>query len=77
MTLNDVVSTLGISLLLIAYCCSAFRWMSAHSRNFFLLNAVGSTLTGLGCFMIAYWPFVVLAGFWILVSLIGLVKATT
>jgi hypothetical protein len=75
MTVSDIVSTIGVSLILIAYFCSTFRWMSAHGRPFFLLNAVGSTLTCLGSFLIAYWPFVALEGTWTIVSLIGLIKA--
>jgi hypothetical protein len=76
MTISDVVSTIGVSLILIAYFCSTFNWMSAHSRLFFLLNAVGSTLTCFGSFLISYWPFVALEGTWTIVSIIGLVKAT-
>ena len=75
MTLSDIVSTIGVTLILIAYFCSTFRWMSAHSRIFFLLNAVGSALTCYGSYLIAYWPFVALEGTWTIVSLIGLMKA--
>ena len=75
MTLSDIVSTVGVTLILIAYFCSTFRWMSAHSRLFFLLNAVGSALTCYGSYLISYWPFVALEGIWTIVSLIGLIKA--
>jgi hypothetical protein len=75
MTLSDIVSTIGVTLILIAYFCSTFKWMSAHSRIFFFLNALGSALTCYGSFLISYWPFVALEGTWTIVSLIGWIKA--
>ncbi|ANE52204.1 CBU_0592 family membrane protein [Flavisolibacter tropicus] len=75
MSTSDLVSTIGVTMILIAYFCSTFRWMSAHGRLFFFLNAFGSTLTCLGSFLISYWPFVALEGTWTIVSLIGFIKA--
>lgn len=75
MALSDWIGTFGVTLILIAYFCSTFRWMSAHGRTFFLLNAVGSALTCFSSYLISYWPFFVLEGTWTIVSLIGFARA--
>jgi hypothetical protein len=75
MALNDWIGTVGVTLILIAYFCSTFRWMSAHSRVFFMLNTIGAAMTCLASYLIAYWPFFVLEGTWTIVSLIGWIKA--
>src|SRR5215213_9785745 len=75
MNANDWIGTIGVGLILIAYFCSTFNWMSAHSRIFFLLNTVGAAMTCFASYLISYWPFVVLEGTWTIVSLVGLVRA--
>jgi hypothetical protein len=75
MNINDWIGTIGVSLILVAYFCSTFNWMSAHSRIFFMLNTVGAAMTCFASYLISYWPFVVLEGTWTIVSLIGWLKA--
>lgn len=66
---------MGVGMILIAYFCATFRWMSAHGRLFFLLNAVSAAMTCFASFLISYWPFFVLEGTWSIVSLIGWFRA--
>lgn len=75
MSISDWIGTIGVALTLVAYFCMSVRWMSAHSRIFFLLNTIGAILTCFASYLISYWPFVVLEGSWAIVSLIGLMKA--
>ena len=75
MNANDWIGTIGVGLILIAYFCSTFNWISSHSRLFFLLNTVGAGLACYASYLIDYWPFVVLEGTWTIVSLIGLARA--
>lgn len=75
MNINDWIGTIGVSLILTAYFCSTFNWISAQSRIFFLLNIVGAAMACYASYLISYWPFVVLEGTWTMVSLIGLIKA--
>jgi hypothetical protein len=75
MTVDSWIGTVGVALILIAYFCSTFRWMSAHGRLFFALNTVGAGLSCLASALISYWPFVVLEATWTLVSLIGFFRA--
>jgi hypothetical protein len=75
MNQNDIIGAAGVGLILIAYFCSTFGFMSSKSRAYFLLNVVGAGLACYASYLISYWPFVILEGTWTVVSLIGLVKA--
>lgn len=75
MSTSDWMGTIGVGLILIAYFCSTFHWMSAHSRTFFFLNTAGAALSCYASYLIAYWPFVVLEGTWTIVSLVGWIRA--
>lgn len=76
MTTTDWIGSAGVFLILLAYFCNTFRWLSSRSRLFFALNTIGASMACLASFLIGYWPFVVLEGTWALVSLIGLVKVS-
>ena len=75
MTTNDIIGTIGVSLILLAYFLSTFKWLDPQSRIFYLLNVAGAGLACYASYLIDYWPFVILEGVWTLVSLIGLLKA--
>jgi hypothetical protein len=74
MSTSDWIGAIGVALTLVAYFCMSFKWMSAHSRIFFLLNTVGAAMTCFASYLSSYWPFVVLEGTWTVVSLIGLIR---
>jgi hypothetical protein len=75
MSLSDWIGTVGVFLILVAYFCSTFRWMSAHSRVFFAFNTIGAAMSCAASYLISYWPFFVLEGTWTIVSLIGWIRA--
>jgi hypothetical protein len=74
MSYNDIIGTVGVGLILLAYFCNTFGWLTGKSKLFFLLNIVGAGLACYASWLINYWPFVILEGTWLLVSLAGLVK---
>ena len=74
MTCNDIIGTVGVGLILLAYFCNVFGWLSGKSKLFFLLNIVGAGLACYASWLIPYWPFVILEGTWVLVSIVGLAK---
>jgi len=57
MNTSDWIGAAGVVLTLLAYFCSTFNQIKANGRLFFLLNAIGATLTCLGSYLISYWPF--------------------
>ena len=74
MEFNDLIGTIGVGLILLAYFLSTFKILSSTSTLFFLLNIVGAGLACYASWLIKYWPFVILEGVWCLVSLIGLMR---
>ncbi|MGN6398970.1 MAG: CBU_0592 family membrane protein [Flavisolibacter sp.] len=65
MSTSDWIGTISVAITLVAYFCMGVRWMSADSRIFFLLNTVGAILTCFASYLISYWPFVALEGFFL------------
>jgi hypothetical protein len=76
MNYNDIIGTIGVSLILLAYFLNVFGWLSNKNKLFYLLNIVGAGLACYASWLIRYWPFVILEGVWCLVSIIGLLKST-
>ncbi len=77
MNYTDIIGAIGVGLILLAYFCNTFGWINGKSKLFFLLNTVGAGLACYASWLINYWPFVVLEGTWLLVSVIGFVRAVT
>ena len=76
MMTSDWIGIIGVTLVLLAYTCNIFRWLSSRSRLFLAINAIGAILTCVASFMNVCWPLVFLGAAWTLVSLIGLIKVT-
>jgi hypothetical protein len=74
MSYSDWIGTAGVGLILLAYFASTFNFISGKSKLFFLLNTIGAGLACYASYLINYWPFVILEGTWMLVSLVGLIK---
>jgi hypothetical protein len=72
---NEITGTIGVGLILLAYMGSIFGLISVKSRLFFLLNIAGAGLACYASWLIGYWPFVILEGTWLLVSVIGLIRS--
>ncbi len=73
MSYSDIIGTVGVGLILLAYFCNTFGWINGKSKLFFLLNIVGAGLACYASLLINFWPFVILEGTWFIVSVIGLV----
>jgi len=74
MNYNDIIGTVGVGLILLAYFCNTFDFLE-EGKAFFLLNSIGAALACYASLLINYWPFVILEGTWFLVSVIGFIKA--
>jgi len=77
MDYNDIIGTIGVGLILVAYFCTTFGLLNGKTKAFFLLNIAGAGLACYASYLIPYWPFVVLEGTWFLVSVIGIFKKQT
>ena len=77
MTLTDLIGSLGVSLLLLAFGLQLAGRLRSGGVAYAALNTVGAGLACWASARLPYWPFVVLEGTWTLVSVVALGKALT
>jgi hypothetical protein len=75
MSYNDIIGTIGVGLILLAYLLNTAKLMPQDGKLFYVLNAVGAALACYASFLINYWPFVILEATWTMVSIYGLMKS--
>jgi hypothetical protein len=75
MTYNDIIGTIGVALILIAYFLNTERLIPVNGKLFYVINTIGAVLACYASWLISYWPFVILEGTWALVSIYGLMTA--
>lgn len=75
MTYNDLIGTIGVGLILIAYFLSTEKLIRQDGKPFYVMNIIGAAMACYASYLISYWPFVILEGTWVMVSLYGLMKA--
>jgi hypothetical protein len=74
MQYNDIIGTLGVGLILLAYFLNTARLLERNKRAFYVMNIIGASLACYVSLLIEYLPFVILEGTWTLVSIYGLMK---
>ena len=74
MNYNDIIGTIGVGLILLAYFLNIFSLIPKEGHLFFILNIIGAALACYASFLIDYLPFMILEGTWTLVSIIGLLR---
>lgn len=75
MSFNDLIGTIGVGLILLAYFLNLFSLIKKEGILYFTINIVGAALACYASFLIRFVPFIILEGAWVLVSIIGLVKS--
>jgi hypothetical protein len=75
MNYNDIMGSLGVGVILIAYFLSTAKLLPRDGKAFYVLNILGAALAAYSSFLLDYWPFVILHGTWTLVSIYGLMRA--
>jgi hypothetical protein len=71
---SDVISTIGVSLILLAFFLSSFKYLSDKSKFYFVLNMIGGAFACYGSILLESLPFIILEGIWSVVALIALVR---
>lgn len=74
MTYNDILGTIGVAIILLAYFLNTARLLPADGRAYYVLNIIGAALATYSSFVIGYFPFVIMQGAWLLVSIYGLMR---
>ena len=75
MTTEDIIGALGFGLTLIAYFLSVFSMIKRDGALFYWMNILGSGIACFASILIQFWPFIILEGTWVIISIIGLVKS--
>ncbi|MBA4239213.1 MAG: hypothetical protein C0448_00695 [Sphingobacteriaceae bacterium] len=74
MSYTDIISTIGVSLILLAFFLNTFKYISDNGKLYFVLNIVGGAFACYGSVLLNSLPFIILEGTWSVVALIGLAK---
>jgi hypothetical protein len=71
---SDIIGSIGVALLLIAYFMNLFALLGQESKVYGILNVAGAGLACYASLMIGFIPFVILEGMWAIVALIGMLR---
>ena len=73
MSAGELVGTIGVTLLLLAFAMNLAKKWSTTSLAYLLLNIIGAALAGISSYLISFWPFVILEGVWTISSIVVLI----
>jgi len=76
MNTGELVGTLGVSILLVAFALNLVNKLSSTSAPYLVMNIIGAGLACVSSCIIQFWPFVVLEGVWTISSLIVLIRSS-
>jgi hypothetical protein len=74
MKVSDLVGSIGVAILLIAFILILTNRISKNGLLYLLMNLIGSGLAAFASFLIHYTRFIVLEISWMIASLFGLWK---
>lgn len=76
MKASDIIASLGVIILLIAFLLNLYKKLEANSRAYCAMNFIGAAMCGISSYMISFYPFVVLEGIWAGFALISFIKVS-
>ncbi len=76
MKLSDIIASLGVIILLIAFLLNLYKKLQANSRAYCAMNFIGAAMCGISSYMISFYPFVVLEGIWAGFALVSFIKVS-
>lgn len=72
MNTNDVIGTIGVGIILLAYFLNNFSLIKRNGNFYFILNIIGASIACYASYLIHYVPFIILEATWAIVSVLGL-----
>jgi len=72
MKTSDLLASVGVIILLVAFLLNLYRKLPAQSNAYKLLNLAGAGICCFSSYLIRFYPFVVLEGVWAFVALLSL-----
>jgi uncharacterized membrane protein len=61
---SEIIGSIGVALLLIAFFMNSFGMLNSNSRTYQLMNALGAAVSCYASYLIGFAPFVVLEAIW-------------
>ncbi len=74
MKTSDIIASVGVIILLVAFLLNLFKKIDAESKLYALMNFIGAGMCGYSSYLISFYPFVILEGIWAFVALLSLLK---
>jgi len=74
MKTSDIIASIGVIILLIAFFLNLNKKLKADSKAYILMNFIGAGICCYASYIVRFYPFVVLEGIWAFVALISLLK---
>ena len=74
MKLSDIIASIGVIILLIAFLLNLYQKLPAENKLYSLLNLIGAGICCFASWMVSFYPFVILEGVWAFVAFVSLFK---
>jgi hypothetical protein len=74
MKTSDILASIGVIVLLVAFVLNLYKLKSPESKTYTLLNFAGAALCCYSSYLIRFYPFVVLEAIWATFALISFIK---
>ena len=75
MQTNEIIGSVGVSILLIAFLLNIFKVLNQNSRMYISMNLIGAAIACYASVLINFIPFVILEAAWGIVALAALIKS--
>jgi hypothetical protein len=72
MKTSDVLASIGVIVLLVAFLLNLYKKLPAQSKFYGLLNFIGASICCFSSYLISFYPFIILEGVWAFVALLSL-----
>jgi hypothetical protein len=72
MKTSDILASIGVVILLIAFLLNLYKKLPAQSKIYGLMNFIGAGICCFSSYLIKFYPFVLLEGVWGFVALLSL-----
>jgi len=76
MKASDIIASIGVIILLIAFLLNLYKKISANSTPYTFMNFLGAAICGFSSYLIGFYPFVVLESIWAIFALVSLIKVS-
>ncbi len=71
---SQIIGSIGVALLLIAFFMNSFGMLTSDSRVYQAMNAVGAAISCYASYLIGFAPFVVLEAIWCAAAIAAILR---